>query len=166
MIINSAFKNTYKIMINEILSSHGLTNLCTLRFNNGSTDYCNNCHYDNITKASSNLYNNTGPEPFPDHTICPVCMGMGSKTSNNLTKKIYLAVIFDSKYFLNINTKTVNVPDGTIQTICHKNHILDIRNANCLSIDSVSNILYERIEDVNPAGLGDLDYIITTWRRQ
>jgi hypothetical protein len=70
------------------------------------------------------------------------------------------------KYFLNINTKTVNVPDGTIQTICHKNHTMDIRNSNSISVDSVANISYERIEDVNPAGLGDLDYIITTWRRQ
>jgi hypothetical protein len=93
-------------------------------------------------------------------------MGMGTKQNNNMTKKIYLAVIFDSKYFLNINTKTVNVPDGTIQTICHKNYMLDIRNANALYVDSVANIGYERIEDVNPAGLGDLDYIITTWRRQ
>ncbi len=166
MIINNAFKNTYKIMINEILSSHGLTNLCTLRFNNSDTDYCNNCRYDTIVKASANLYNNTGPEPFPDNTICPVCMGMGIKQNNNTTKKIYLAVILDSKYFLNINTKTINVPDGTIQTICHKNHIMDIRNSNSISVDSVPNISYERIEDVNPAGLGDLDYIITTWRRQ
>lgn len=166
MIINNSFKNLYKTMINEILSSHGLTNPCTLKFNNGSSDFCNNCNYDPITKSSSNLYNNTGPQPFPDYTICPVCMGMGTRQNNNITKKIYLAVIFDSKYFLNINTKTVNVPDGTIQTICHKNHIMDIRNANALYVDSVPNIGYERIEDVNPAGLGDLDYIITTWRRQ
>lgn len=166
MILSQEFKNIYKEMINEILSSHGLTNLCTLTFDNGSADLCNNCFYDMITKTSSNRYNGTGPQPFPDFTICPVCMGMGSKENNNTTKEVYLAVLFDSKYFINLNTKVVNVPDGTIQTICSKNLILDIRNASSMSVNSVPNISYERIEDVNPAGLGDLDYIFTTWRRK
>jgi hypothetical protein len=164
-IINQAFKDLYKQQINMILSSNGLTNQCTLYFNNGSTDYCNNCVYDNLSKISAGIYNGTGPQPFPDYTVCPICMGNGTKENNNKTKKITLAVIFDSKFFINLNKSIVNIPDGTIQTICHKNYINDIRSSSALSVDSVPNISYERIEDVNPAGLGDLDYIFTTWKR-
>jgi hypothetical protein len=165
MIISEALKNLYKIQINELLSSHGLTNQCTLNFNNGSADYCNNCVYDSISKVSANIYNGSGPQPFPEYTMCPVCMGLGVKKTNAKTKTIYLAVIFDSKYFINLNSRVANIPDGTIQTICHKNYTLDIRSSSSLSISTVPNIFYERIEDVNPVGLGDLDYIFTTWKR-
>lgn len=165
MIISQELKNIYKNQINQLLSPNGLTNPCTLYFNDGSTDYCNNCIYDSLSKSSANIYNGTGPQQFPDYTVCPVCMGLGVKKNNNKTKKIYLAVIFDSKFFINLNNRVANIPDGTIQTICHKNHTLDIRNSSSMSVDSVSNIFYERIEDVNPVGLGDLDYIFTTWKR-
>lgn len=164
-ILNQAFKDLYKQQIDLLLSQNGLTNQCTLYFNNASTDYCSNCVYDSLSKTSANIYNGIGPQPFPDYTVCPICMGNGVKETNNKTKKITLAVIFDSKFFINLNARVVNIPDGTIQTICHKTHILDIRNSSSMSVDSVPNITYERIEDVNPAGLGDLDYIFTTWKR-
>lgn len=165
MILSQEFKNLYKNQINQLLSANGLTNKCTLYFDNGSADYCNNCVYDSMSKSSANIYNGSGPQPFPEYTMCPVCMGIGVKKNNTKTKNILLAVIFDSKYFININNRVVNIPDGTIQTICHKSHTLDIRSSSSMSVDSVSNIFYERIEDVNPAGLGDLDYIFTTWKR-
>jgi hypothetical protein len=72
----------------------------------------------------------------------------------------------ESKYFMNIDSKVVNIPDVSIQTICHKDHVLDIRNANALVIEQMPDISYERVQDVTYAGLGDLDYIITNWKRQ
>lgn len=164
-IISSSFKNIYKQQIDYILASDGLTNSCTLYFDNGSADYCNNCVYDTITKISSNIYNNSGPQPFPEYTICPVCMGMGVKKTNTKTKKIFLAVIFDSKFFINLDSRVTNIATGTIQSICSKNLTLDIRNSTSMSVDNMPSIMYERIEDVNPVGLGDLNYIITTWKR-
>jgi hypothetical protein len=165
-IINAAFKNLYKEAINEILSQHGLTNSCTLQFNNSAADVCNNCIFDPMSKVSSNRYNGSGPQPFTDYTVCPVCMGAGIKQNNNTVKQVYLAVIFDSKYFINLDRKVVNIPDGTLQTICNKSHTLDIRNCNSMKVDAFPHVSYERVEDVNIAGLGDLEYIITTWRRQ
>jgi hypothetical protein len=166
MIITKDLKKLYATFIDDIISQHGLTNSCLLRFNNGSSDLCPNCVYDILNKCSLNQYNNTGPQPFDSGTICPVCMGMGSKKNNNKVKKVYLAVIMDSKYFMNLDSKVVNIPEGTIQTICSKDLVLDIRNANSLIIENIPNISYERIQDVNYAGLGDLNYIITNWKRQ
>jgi hypothetical protein len=162
MIITQDLKNIYKNTINELISSHGLTNQCVLSFNNGATDYCDNCLFDPVSKISSNIYNGIGPRSFIDYTICPECMGLGVKQNNTKTKTLSLAVIFDSKYFINFNAKVINIPDISIQTICHKNSALDIRNCSSMSINNVS---YERAGDVNPVGLGDLDFIFTNWKK-
>lgn len=169
MIINQQLKNIYKNMINELISPNGLTNKCILSFNNAASDYCDNCLFDPISKVSANIYNGTGPRAFVDYTVCPECLGLGVKQNNNKTKILNLAVIFDSKSFINFDSKVgvslspvVNIPNVDIQTICHTNHALDIRN--CSSI-SINNISYERIGDVNPVGLGDLDFIFTNWKR-
>ena len=71
-IISKELKNIYKDMIDEILSDNGLTNECLLYYQNDSIEYCNNCIFDPITKTSSNIYNDSGPAPFTDYTICPV----------------------------------------------------------------------------------------------
>ena len=166
MILNQEFKNIYKTMIDELISSHGLTNLCTLYFDNGNTTYCNNCLFDKSTETSSNIYNGTGPNSFPDYTLCPVCMGSGKTLVNSSTKKLYLAVIFDSKSFINMTpTKLVNIPDGSIQTLCSKNYASDLRSCTYLIVDNYPEIKYERMDDINLAGLGDLNYIFTNWKR-
>lgn len=169
MIITQDLKNIYKNTINELISSHGLTNQCILSFNNGSADYCDNCIFDPVSKISANTYNGVGPRSFPDYTICPECMGLGVKQSNIKTKTLSLAVIFDSKSFINFDPKAgvslspvVNIPNINIQTICHKNLTLDIKNCSSMSINNIS---YERVGDVNPVGLGDLDFIFTNWKK-
>jgi hypothetical protein len=165
-IISKELKNIYKDMIDEILSDNGLTNECLLYYQNDSIEYCNNCIFDPITKTSSNVYNDSGPAPFTDYTICPVCMGMGTQRNNKKTKKIVLAVIFDTKYFLNFNTKVVNIPDGSIQTICSIAHANDILNSSAMSVVRIPNMFYERMSDINHVGLGDLDYMFVTWKKQ
>jgi len=165
-IITQQHKQIYKTMIDEILSEHGLTNQCLLHYQNSSIDYCDNCLFDPITKVSANIYNGVGPRLFVDNTICPECMGAGIKRLNNKTKTITLAIIFDSKYFLNIDNKVVNIPDVSIQTICSIQHTNDILNSSAMSIVSIPNIFYERIGDINPVGLGDLNYLFVNWKKQ
>jgi hypothetical protein len=165
-IITKQFKDIYRTMINELLSAHGLTNQCTLYYQNATIEYCDNCLFDPITRVSSNIYNSVGPRPFIDNTICPECMGAGIKNKNSKTKAITLAIIYDTKYFLNFDSRVVNVPDGSIQTICSIKHSHDIMNSSALSIDSIPNSFYERATDVNPVGLGDLDYIFVNWKKQ
>lgn len=165
-IISKQLKDTYRMMIDEVLSEHGLTNQCTFYYKNSSIEYCDNCIFDTITKVSSNMYNGTGPIPFVNNTICPQCMGLGQKQNNEKTKNITLAVLFDSKYFLNFDSQVVNVPNIFIQTICSIKYANDIRNASSMSIANLPNIYYERIGDINPVGLGDLDYIFTNWKKQ
>jgi hypothetical protein len=42
---------------------------------------CPNCIVNPETGDSTNKYNGTGPEPFPDGQICPICEGKGKITA-------------------------------------------------------------------------------------
>lgn len=165
-IITNEFKNLFNLAIDSILKENALSSLCTLRFNNSITDICNNCIYDPGLNISSNTYNGIGPSPFPNGSICPVCMGLGKKQNNNKQYPIWLAVIFDSKYFINVSNKIINIPDNSVQTICKISEINQIKNCNELIINSIPSNIYERASDPIPCGLGDQDYIVTIWKRK
>jgi hypothetical protein len=164
--INQSFKNLFNQHITQLIGSQGLGSDCTLIFNNGTTSLCNNCIYDSLSKSSSNMYNSVGPSPFFDGTICPVCMGVGQVQANETRRSINMAVILDSKYFLNLSNKVVNLPNNTIQTICDIAQLNYINNCSELIVDSIPGQSYERYEAPNPCGLGDQKYLITTWRKK
>jgi hypothetical protein len=166
-IISANLKQTYKDAIDAILAQNALTVPCTLKYSNSANNIlCNNCIFDPISKTSSSLYNQVGPSPFPDHTICPVCLGMGV-TKNSVEEIIHMAVIFDSKYFLNWSSKTMNIPAGAVQTICSISLIDKIKDANEVvfnnNISNLGNYIYQRAGSPEPCGLGDHNYIITMW---
>jgi hypothetical protein len=163
MIINQDIKNLFKLGINDILSSTGLTNLCTLYYKE-THDYCNNCLFDRSSNMSSNIYNNTGPIPFDDYTMCPVCMGSGQTLLSDTKKELYLAVISDSKYFMGLPNNLVNIQDIALQIVCSKTNIDNLRSCSYLVINADPIKKYEKIDNGNLIGLGDLDYIIMNWR--
>lgn len=173
-IISPEFKQLFNNAIDSLLEQNALTVPCRIKYaGQQNQTFCNNCIYDPISKLSANLYNGTGPNPFPDNGICPVCMGNGTARNDVLaisSSVLYLAVIFDSKYFINKSSKYVNIPDGMVQTICLTQYISQIRNANEMIMDTdiqgYGNYTYERAGDPEPAGLGDHRYIITMWKRK
>lgn len=168
-LITQEFLSYFNQAIDTLLEPNALSISCTLTFDNqASKILCNNCIYDPISKISSNIYNSTGPQPFGDYTICPVCLGKGEIQGAIQQKRVDLGVIFDSKYFINTN-KNINIPDGSIQTICSSKYILDIRNCTSLYINNINNYgsyFYERANDPTLCGLGSTDYILTMWNRK
>lgn len=167
--LSPTFKKLFDDAIDAIIDKNGLTVPCKIKYaGQQNSTYCNNCIFDPISRLSSNIYNNTGPSPFVENSICPVCMGMGM-TDSDSSETINLAVIFDSKYWLNQN-KYLNVPDGTVQTICLSSLLPKIRNANEIifdtNIEKYGNYIYQRMGDPEPAGLSNHRYIITMWKRK
>lgn len=167
-IITNQFKNAFNNMIDEILSTHGLTRQCKFIYPNTNPDLCSNCMFDPMSNRSSNIYNNTGPAPFANLTICPVCNGIGF-VSGKKEEAVTLAVIYDSKYWMNWKYNSINITDGMIQTICHSTLLPKIRNAEHLLVDlskeNYGSYLYSRSSDPELAGLGDNRYLITMWKR-
>jgi hypothetical protein len=170
-LIDSNFKNLFNQAIDSLLSANALTVPCLLKYNNASNEIlCNNCIFDSISLLSSNRYNGSGPQPFPENTICPICLGSGKLSDYTKQEVLHLAVIFDSKYFLNYDNKIINIPRGSIQTISKIDTIHKLRNANEIVFDtnikSYGDYIYQRSGDPEPCGLGSHDYISVLWTRK
>lgn len=169
-LINQNLKQIYTNAIDSLLEQNALTIPCKLRYSGQqNSTLCNNCIFDPISKLSSNIYNGTGPNSFNEGTTCPVCAGIGLLTTDS-EETIYMAVLFDSKYWLNWSSNTVNISDGMVQSICLSSYFPKIRNANEVIFDTTlepyNKYIYQRAGDPNPVGLGDNRYIITMWQRK
>ena len=93
-IISSDFKNLYINAIDALLEETALTLPCRLRYaGQQNQNFCNNCVYDPITKLSSNIYNGSGPNPFPDNGVCPVCFGNGVSDSDTISTSTIICII-------------------------------------------------------------------------
>lgn len=164
-ILSSDFKNTFKTAIDMIIAQDGLTVPCVLKYNSNDYTFCTNCVYDNLLNQSLNKYNGTGPVNFPEGSICPVCGGFG-KVDYNKDETVYLAVILDSKYWLNWGPKFVNIPNIAAQTLCSVNLLNKIENCTQAILNSglnTNNNLYTKAGAPTPLGLGTQDYILTNW---
>ena len=165
-ILSTELKNTYNQAIDHLLSNNGLTLPCIFKYTGANNEIeCSNCKIDPISRLSANTYNGSGPNPFPDGALCPVCMGAGLTTSSKSSEIIYLACIFDSKYWLNWASNAVNIPNVMVQTICKSDLLPKIKNANEIIIDSnmsqYGNYTYERASDPSLLGFGSSRYIMT-----
>lgn len=172
-IISAELKSLYDNAIDAIVNEGGLAVPCGLSYSGQQIqNFCNNCVYDPITKLSANIYNGTGPNYFPDGSVCPVCMGNGTTDTDTLvnTSTVYLAVILNPKDFFPISNQIANITDGYIQTICNIQLAPQLRNAVGLTlltdINNYGNYEYERSSDPTPAGFGSHRYIITMWKRK
>lgn len=170
-ILNSSLKNLYNQAMDAMLSDNGLSVKCSLRYTGANNiTYCNNCIIDSISLLSSNKYNNNGPQPFEEGSICPVCMGVGQINSLSSIEIVNMICIFDSKYWLNWSSKTLNIPNNMVQTICGIDLLPKVRNAKEIIIDNnlaqYGNYIYERAGDPEPVGLDPHQYIITMWKRK
>jgi hypothetical protein len=172
-LISKELKQTFNNAIDSLLENNSLSLPCTIVYDNQiNNTHCNNCIFDSISLLSSNIYNGTGPNPFAEGSVCPVCMGLGiiKNSGRNNSETVHLAFIFDSKYFFNIDSKTVNIPQGSVQSLCNVNLLSKIKNASELIFDnnlsSVSHFKYERASDPEPLGFGNNRYIITLWNKK
>ena len=166
--ISPLFKNTFNQAIDALLSSTALSVPCILTYATPNISLCGNCLYDPISQRSLNKYNQTGPAPFANNSICPVCNGYGTIDTAK-TEIVYLGVIFDSKYWFKWSSNSINIADGSVQTICNISLLPKIKNAQNMTMDknisAYGDYTYVTAGDPQPAGLGDNRYIITMWSR-
>jgi hypothetical protein len=154
-------QNIYNNQMDMLLSSDGLTTNCTLVFGISKKNICINCIYDPQLKKSTNKYKIGGPVPFPDNRICPYCSGSGFYGQEILEENVFLAVIWDSKKWLGINTN-IKSPEDYIQTISNSNILNKIQSCNYIV---VKNQKFQIEGKPSYSGLGDNNYIICLWKK-
>ena len=166
-IIDSSFKTVFNNAINAILENGALTIPCTLEYGITKYDNCANCIYDAIGQKSANRYQDGGPAPFPFGGICPLCNGNGRKPVTS-SENVNLAVIFEPKQFLEINTP-VNTADGYIQTLAKREMTPKLQRAKEIIVATDTSGYfthrYQRVSEPTPIGLGNSQFILCTWRR-
>jgi len=164
-IITAEFKQLYNDAIDALLDpSSGLVNPCIIRYGNNPSEssLCNNCIFDSISHLSSNVYNNTGPMPFAEGGVCPVCLGKGLINSGIITKQetVNIAVIVDAKSFINVADIT-NIRSNVIQTICSINLMNKLQNAVDIVVHGIA---YQKMAAAQPCGLAEHKYISMLWK--
>lgn len=163
-------KTVFNDAIDSLISQQGLALPCYFLYSNTNPQHCKNCMFDPLSNRSLNKYNNTGPAPFGDSSICPICNGIGFESIDK-QELVYLSVLFDSKYWFNWGSKlnTVRSPDGSVQTVCRSDLLPKIRNTEKIIIDAnkadYGSYIYTRANDPEFAGFGDTRYIFTIWHR-
>jgi hypothetical protein len=170
-LISKQLKNIFNKSIDSLLENNALSLPCKIIYDNLiNNTYCDNCIFDNISLLSSNIYNGSGPAPFAEGGVCPVCLGTGFLKNGSSSETIFLSFIFDSKYFLNINNSVVNIPNNSIQSLCNISLLSKIKTCKEIifdnSLSQLGNFVYERASDPQPLGLGDNRYIITLWKKK
>lgn len=161
MINFGELKNIYNNQIDMILAQTGLTISCQLDYGVSKKAICPNCIFDSNTNKSANKYKPGGPISFELGRICPYCNGIGFYGESNRQEEVYLAVLWDSKSWINFPTK-IQSTSGFIQTICKSDLINKLQSANNLFINGDA---YQLDGKPNYAGLGDDRYIISTWKK-
>ena len=161
-----ALQKTYNDQIDLLLADNGLTTRCLLNYGITKKELCPNCIYDPGLKKSANKYKVGGPKPFVIGRICPYCNGAGFY-GDTQSEEIYLAVIWESKYWIDKPINLQNV-SNQIQTICNNSWLSKIKQAKDLTVlysTTNANPLFKLIEEPKPAGLGDNNYLVCNWEK-
>lgn len=169
-IITPEHKALYKDAISAVIAKDGLGSLCKLTYLNNinSHNQCNNCSIDPIYKVSTGKYNGSGPVPFPEGAICPICKGQGYKTGNS-EELVYMAVLSSEKAWIKIGIDPVKIPNGSVQTICDSSLYQKIKNSFSLTLSDDNgineNLKYERAGDISSFGFGNDSFAVAIWKR-
>lgn len=166
-LLNDSFKNVFHEAIDAILNQQGLAVQCRLQYETNHNTYCNNCIFDPILDRSNNRFNSTGPAPFADGSICPICAGYGKIVCDS-NEIISMAMIFDSKYWMNWGPQFVNIPNLAAQSLCSIQFmpkILNCSRMNVINIENYDNGSYSKAGQPTPMGFGSHKYILTNWTR-
>jgi len=167
-LITPEFKKIFKDSIDTLLAQQALTVPCLFKYENTKKELCFNCEYDAINQKSSGQPKPNAMMPFPRGSICPACRGFGSIDTTS-DERVYLAIIFDSKYWLNWGSQSVNVSDGMVQSLSKIDTLPKIKTCKEIIMDTdlsnYDNYRYSLAGEPQPAGLGSNDYIISMWKR-
>lgn len=164
-LITSEMKQMFNQAIDSLLEETALTIPCTLKYGSTQPSYCPNCEIDPVANKSSNIYKTSGPNPFEENSICPVCMGKGYIPGSD-TEIVYLGVLANISPWYDWGSKTMRIPDGgTVQTLCKAELVAKLTAADYITFGSEYNSTYTLAGAPQVVGFGDTNYVWSIWRQ-
>lgn len=152
----------------------GLGKHCRLLFDSKKTK-CPNCGFDAANKRSNNHYKPGGPQPFPDGSLCPVCMGKGV-TEIPVTRDIIMLCNWNAKSWLpmpgiDLSNLNLQMPNGAVQTkgwIWDLPYVLQSRRAIIdVNVEAMRRYTFTLAgEPITPGNIIQGRYFVTLWKRE
>lgn len=165
--IPSELLDFHEWMADSFIDDLGLD--CTLVYPPSDSE-CTNCLYDPTTGRSADIYKDGGAYSFPDHTLCPLCGGVG-KLSQPVTADITLRVYWGGmevnaamRQFANINL--ADAPNGMLFVIGYMNDRPNYIRSDEIQIPHQENIRTKRISEAIPWGFRKNRYFAGMLGRQ
>lgn len=151
----------------------GLGKHCKLLFDPKRTK-CPNCYWDQQNQRSANHYRPGGPQPFPDGSLCPVCLGKGV-IEQEVSQDIVMLCNFNPRTWLvlpGLDPSTINlqIPGGAVQTKGWMTDMEKVLQSRRMILDfpnqGIHRYLYELAgEPVSPGNIVQGKYFVALWRR-
>lgn len=151
----------------------GLGKHCRLIFE-PKKNKCPNCGWDAANKRSNNHYRPGGPQPFPDGSLCPVCMGKGV-IETEVSQTIVMLCNWNAKSWLSmpgIDLSNVNLqlPGGAVQTKGFVRDMERVLQSRKMVIDTPNEGLRRYLftlegEPITPGNIIQGRYFIALWKR-
>lgn len=143
--------------------------VCQLIYPQTTITECPNCIFDQSTGMSSNIYKDGGPYPFTNHTVCPMCNGIG-RSSAEVTEDIRLRVYWQKSDWQKILGKEVfQDPRNYVMVIGYMTDLPKLEQANRVLVDSqvgaYRHWICERDGESSPWGFRHNRYFIQFLRR-
>jgi hypothetical protein len=164
-LLNDAFITVFNQAITALLE--GAMVDCLAEYTPSFSD-CSNCEYDPISKQSSGVYKEGGPNPFR-FGKCPICNGAGRIPTKN-TETLQLMPIWDYKKWFNysaLEARTL-LSQGFVQTMSLIDTYDRIKNTKSVTLDVSLNSMkptkFEREGEPSPIGMGANKFLITLWK--
>lgn len=165
-IITESLKQTFRDAIDALLEESALTVRC--RFNYGDTKFtvCPNC-LPGKNGRSANKYNGTGPAPFDNRQICPVCAGV-YKIPVDTNEVISLMVIYNVGNWLKLPSN-INNPDAYVASFSDMTTYPKMKQVKDIlfdvDIEGNYDSVYQRYGELQPIGWGKNSYVLSTWKK-
>ena len=128
---------------------------------------CPNCFQNTIGGRGVNFYKTGGPIPFRRGSLCPYCGGDGFKYTES-KETVQMRVYYNRKEFVDIGLQ-VDIPQGTIQTVCYMDDYEKIAKAKEILVDvgKHNQLRYKRSTEPFVQGFkqNPTQYMVIFWER-
>ena len=145
---------------------------CDLIYPTTKNTVCPNCIFDPRAQRSSGMYKAGGPVPFPNHTTCPWCGGVG-RSSRASTETIRLRVYWRESDWRQLGgggrTGVFEDPQNSCMVIGYMTDLPKLEQADRVLVNKdlkgMRRWMCERMGEAKPHGLAQNRYFIQMLQR-
>ena len=175
-LITSDFTDLWKNAIESLLEVGGCcSTACRFVYEGTKFSSCPNCLYDAVGNKSSNRFQDGGPMPFRNGSMCPMCNGAGKLMESDRTEINYMVVIWSYEGWKQLGLNSIignspNLSQGEALSLSVVSLYPNIMRANYVildtSLEGAEDTHYQRLGKPDPVSFGgSAKFLLTKWQK-